>query len=281
MASFFGIIATPFGYIMRFMYDLIGNYGLCIILFSLLVKIITSPLMYKQKKSMLATQRLQPKIQEIQRKYAGDKARMNEEMQALYDRENASPTSGCGTMIVTMVVLFGLYYVILQPLTYVMHLSSAEISSIAETLGMEMKNARGMEIQLAGKIFDNFDLVKDISSKIIPINFNFLGIDLSAKPDIKQFGLNWLIPFFSGLTAFGASWLQTRMQNKNVQKPQGAPNTSLMTYVLMPAMSVYFCFILPAGLGLYWIANNVFGMATEPIFNKLIKKEQEIEKVAK
>ena len=65
MASFFGIIATPFGYIMRFMYDIIGNYGLCIILFSLLVKIITSPLMYKQKKSMLATQRLQPKIQEI------------------------------------------------------------------------------------------------------------------------------------------------------------------------------------------------------------------------
>ncbi len=281
MTAIFGIIATPFGYVMRFIYDLVGNYGLSIILFSLLVKIITSPLLYKQKKSMLATQKLNPKVQAIQKKYANDRTRMNEEIQALYEREGASPTSGCGTMIVTMLVLLGLYYVILQPLTYVMHLSSSQITSIAEALGQEVSNVRGAEIQLAGSIFKNFDLVKDISSKIIPIDFNFLGIDLASKPDIKQFGVNWLIPILSGLTAFGASFLSTRLQNRGQEKPAGAPNTSFMTYILMPAVSVYFGFLLPAGLGLYWISNNVFGMLSDPVFDRIIKKEKEKEKVEK
>ena len=285
MSAIFGIIATPFGYVMQFMYDFIGNYGLCIILFSLLVKLATTPLLLKQKKSMLATQRLQPKIQAIQKKYYNDKNRMNEEMQALYDRENVSPTSGCGTMLITMLILLGLYQVILQPMHFFMHLSNNQINLVIDALKNIIPGyvydpaARGAEIQLASLVADNFDALKAAlpNLSLMQIDFNFLGIDLSAVP---EFGWNTglIIPALSGLTAFGASFLQSKMQER-VNPDAPVPKTGFMMYVVMPAMSLYFCFILPAGLGIYWIANNIFGAASEPLFNYIIKKQKEKESV--
>jgi len=273
MQGLFGIIATPFGYVMRYMYEFIGNYGVCIILFSLLVKIVTSPLTLKQKRSMKATQRLQPKIQAIQKKYYNDKNRMNEELTALYDREGVSPMSGCGTMLITMLIILGLYYVISQPLTYFMQLNADQVKQIAEALGVEFtKNSS--QITLAGKIFGNFDAVKDISSKIMPVDFRFLCFDLASTPSIKEFGLMWILPIVSGFTALGQTVLMNKLQEKqNGPSAAAAAGSSKAMLYMMPLMSVVFGFTLPAGLSLYWISNNVFGSLSELVFFKIMEKE--------
>lgn len=273
----FGLIATPFGYVMRFMYDFIGNYGVCIILFSLFVKIVTSPLTLKQKRSMQATQRLQPKIQAIQKKYYNDKQKMNEELTALYERENASPTAGCGTMIITLVIMLGLYYVISQPLTYFMQLTADEITAIAEILGVDMSaGGYGSQIVLAGKMFNNYDLIKHVSDNVMHVDFNFLGfIDLAAKPEFKDLSLLWIMPVLSGLTALGQSFVTTKLQQRHLGDNPAAAQSNKMMYIMMPLMSLYFGFVLPAGLSLYWISNNVFGAASEVVFTKILAKEAE------
>jgi len=275
MQGLLGLIATPFGYIMRFMYELIGNYGVCIILFSLLVKVIMSPLTLKQKRSMQATQRLQPKIQAIQKKYYNDKTRMNEELTALYDREGVSPTAGCGTMLITLVIMLGLYYVISQPLSYFMQLSADEISAVAEALGVELSTGYGAQISLAGQMFNNFDLIKDISDNVMRVDFNFLGIDLAANPAFKKLNLLWVMPIVSCLTALGQTYVTTRLQRRTMGDNPAAAQSNKMMYIMMPLMSLYFGFVLPAGLSLYWISNNVFGAVSEVVFAKIMEKEAE------
>ena len=276
MQGLFGLIATPFGYIMRFMYEFIGNYGVCIILFSLLVKVITSPLTLKQKRSMQATQRLQPKIQAIQKKYYNDKTRMNEELTALYEREGASPTAGCGTMLITLVIMLGLYYVISQPLTYFMQLSADEVTSIANILGVDMSaGGYGSQIALAGKMFDNYDLVKGVSENVMHVDFNFMGLDLASNPQFKKLSVLWVMPIVSGLTALGQSFVTTKLQQRHLGDNPAAAQSNKMMYIMMPLMSLYFGFVLPAGLSLYWISNNVFGAASEIIFTKILAKEAE------
>ncbi|MBR5902658.1 MAG: YidC/Oxa1 family membrane protein insertase, partial [Clostridia bacterium] len=274
MQGIFALIATPFGYVMRFMYDIIGNYGVCIILFSLFVKIVTSPLTLKQKRSMQATQRLQPKIQAIQKKYYNDKQKMNEELTALYERENASPTAGCGTMIITLVIMLGLYYVISQPLTYFRQLSADEITAIAEILGVDMRaGGYGSQIVLAGKMFNNYDLIKHVSDNVMHVDFNFLGIDLAANPAFKKLNVLWVMPIVSGLTALGQSFVTTKLQQRHLGDNPAAAQSNKMMYIMMPLMSLYFGFVLPAGLSLYWISNNVFGAASEVVFTKILAKE--------
>ena len=273
MSAIFGIIATPFGYVMRFIYEFVGNYGLSIIIFAILAKLLMLPLSLKQKRSMMATMSLQPKIQELQRKYGKDKNRLNEELQNLYAREGVSPMAGCGTTLITFPIMIGLYYVISQPLTYFMQLSGEQISTLAARLGVEMSSNYTSQISLAGMISDNFDRVADISSTIMPVNFSFLGINLASTPDIKSFGLIWLIPILSGLTAFLFSYMQTKL-NQPMQQQSGAnpaASTNKMLLIVMPLMSVYFGFILPAGLGIYWITNNIISGIQEPLLKKYLE----------
>ena len=272
MGSIFGIIATPFGYVMRFIYEFIGSYGVSIILFSLLVKIITSPLQLKQKKSMLATQKLQPKIQAIQKKYYNNRQKMNEEMTALYEREGVSPTAGCGTMLVTLLIIMGLYYVISQPLSYFFQLNGDQISALKETLtglGITIEKSTS-QITIAGFIKENFEALKGISDNLMPVDFNFLGLNLAEVPNVKNFSLIWIIPVVSGLTAYGQSWLMQKIQERKTGAPMAGNKTM---FIMMPLMSLFFGFSLPAGLSLYWICNNIFGAVSEIIFSKILDKE--------
>ncbi len=272
MQQIFGIIATPFGYVMRFIYEFIGSYGVSIIMFSLLVKIITSPLQYKQKKSMMATQKLQPKIQAIQKKYYNNKEKMNEELTALYEREGVSPTAGCGTMLVTLLIIMGLYYVISQPLSYFFQLDADQITALKDVfkgLGITIEKSTS-QITIAGYIKENFEAIKGISDTLMPVDFHFLSMNLAEVPSIGKFGLVWIIPIVSALTAFGQGKLSQILQEKKTGVP--APNNAMM-FLMMPLMSLFFGFTLPAGLSLYWISNNVFGAISELIFSKLLEKE--------
>ena len=268
----YDLISTPFGYVMRLIYEFIGSYGLSIILFSLLVKLVTLPLTIKQKKSMFKTQRIQPTLQQLQQQYGKDQTRLREEMQNLYDKEGVTPMSGCGTTLLMFPLLIGVYGVVSQPLTYFMQLTGDQITAIAEKLSFEMSAGYGAQIGLAGKIFENFDLISNISDKLLKVDFNFLFVNLSAVPSFKEPSLLWVIPVVAGFTAYLQSqvtkWSQKRntpvsKKKKNTDAPDPTAQTNAMMSWMMPAMSLYFCFIMPCGLGLYWIANNVFGIAQE------------------
>jgi YidC/Oxa1 family membrane protein insertase len=257
---------------MKFIYEFVGSYGVSIILFSLLVKIITSPLQFKQKKSMLATQKLQPKIQAIQKKYYNNKQKMNEEMTALYEREGVSPTAGCGTMLVTLLIIMGLYYVISQPLSYFFQLNADQITSLKDVLkglGVTIEKSTS-QITIAGYIKDNFEALKGISDNLMPVDFHFLGLDLASVPNFKKFDIIWIIPVFSALTAYGQSWLMQKIQERKTGAPMAGNKTM---FIMMPLMSLFFGFTLPAGLSLYWVCNNIFGAVSEIIFSMIIDKE--------
>lgn len=273
------LISTPFGYAMRWIFQFVGSYGLSIILFSLLAKLLTLPLTIKQKRDMLSVQALQPKIQKIQKTYGKDKQRMNEEMQNLYDQEGVSPMTGCGSTLIIFPIMIGLYGVISQPLTYFMQLSASEITKIADRLNYVMSgNAYTSQIGLAGVLHENFDKVADISDKLLKVDFNFGPLNLAATPSLKEFSVLWLIPILSCLTALGMSFVTQYYSKKNnpvqTQMP-GQKQSSMMMYVLTPAMSLYFSFILPAGLGIYWIANNVFSALQEVILSGIVMKKKQ------
>ncbi|MEA4822947.1 MAG: YidC/Oxa1 family membrane protein insertase [Clostridiaceae bacterium] len=265
------LIVRPFAWILRKIYDLIGSYGWSIIIFQLLAKALVLPLSIKGKKGMMETQRIQPKLKELENRYKNDKAKYQEEMSKLYQSEGISPMSGCLPTLLTFPIMIGLYWPISQPLTYLMNLTAAQIETIKTTL-QYAANTHVSEMTLAQQVFENFDLVKAISPNIIRMDFTFLGMNLGLIPDWKVINLLFLIPIISGLTSFALTKLTNMLQFKSTgTMPQGQNST--MMY-MMPLVSVWFGFTLPAGLGLYWIASNVTAAAQEYFMYMYFEKQK-------
>ena len=195
-------IAIPFGYVMRFIYEGVGSYGLSIILFTLLTQIILLPFNWKQKKGMMDVQRIQPKMLELQKKYANNREKYAQEVQKLYDEEGVSPLSGCLPMLLTLPIMMGLYYVVAQPLRYFMGLSTEEIAKMAELLNIEGQSTIQMQAQVVAQYFDNFNLLSQHFDGLMKVDFNFLGINLALTPSFKEFNILWIVPILSGATAF-------------------------------------------------------------------------------
>lgn len=265
------IFSTPFGYVMRLIYQFVGNYAVAIFLFALLVKVLMLPLSIKQKKSMMEMQRINPKIQQIQKTYGRDQRRMQEELQKLYEKEGVSPMAGCGTSLITLPIMIGLYGVVIQPLTYFMQLTAEQITEIASRLSFEM-TTYSSQIGLAGLIYNNFDKVADISDKLMRVSFQLGPIDLSQTANFRVPSVLWIIPLLSGASAYLFSLVQQKLNpNQNVQAG-GTANTMMM---MMPLMSLFFAFMLPNALGIYWISNNVLSALQEYLLTKWFQKKQE------
>ena len=269
------LISTPFGYVMRYIYEFVGNYALSLFLFALLVKVLMIPMTIKQKKSMLEQQRIQPMIQKIQKTYARDQRRMQEEMQNLYDREGISPMAGCGTMLLTFPILIGLYGVIIQPLTYFMQVNADQIAEIARILSYDTASAGyHFQIELASIIYEHFDKVAHVAESLMRVDFSLGPISMAAKPEFSQPGILWLLPIVSAATSYLMSWMTQKtnpMQNANAQ----AQSTNKTMMMMMPLMSLWFGFILPVGLSFYWICNNILAIVQELFMNIWTKKQME------
>ena len=269
------LISTPFGYVMRVIYEFVGNYALSLFLFALLVKVLMIPMTIKQKKTMLEQQRIQPMIQKIQKTYARDQRRMQEEMQNLYDREGISPMAGCGTMLLTFPILIGLYGVIIQPLTYFMQVGGDQIAQIAQILNYDTAAAGyHYQIELASLIYDNFDKVAHVAESLMRVDFSLGPISMAAKPEFSQPGILWLLPIVSGVTSYLMSWMTQKMSPMQQNTPQ-AQSTNKTMMLMMPLMSLWFGFMLPVGLSFYWICNNVLAIVQELFMNIWTKKQLE------
>ena len=294
------IICIPFAWLVRLLYYLTGSYGMAIILFAVVLKLILLPFQLKSKKSMMRMNRMNGKIQEIQKKYANNQVKMQEEMQKLYQEEGVSPMSGCLWSFLPLPILLALYSIMRQPITHLMMLSNDVVQELVAkitAMGVDMsgivmmKNGAAVvkdgvtQLQPYGQI----NLVKAVTEHYpeaaagidgwIDLDFNFIGLDLAATPSsvLKTVSFQWaiigliLIPILAGLFQLLMSIYTMKSQS---QDGAAAGSMKGMMY-MMPPMSVYIGFIMPAALGIYWIAQSVFSLIQEVIMTKFFNKKLE------
>ncbi len=270
-------ITRPLGIILMELYNLIGSYGIAIIIFTVVFRLVLMPLTVKTKRSTAKTAAIQPKIQELQKKYKNNREKLGQEMQKLYKEEGVNPMGGCLPMLVQFPIMIALYYVVQQPLKFMMGLSVEEIAEVASRLGIEMaENARTIEITLANEIYNNFNLVQDISPNIVALDYNFLGINLAQTPDIGALSVLWLVPIISAATSYLYSFLSQRSMAKTNPTAANNPMAQSMktTMLMMPLMSAWFAFMLPTAVGIYWITGNVMLVVQEYLINWYLAVEK-------
>jgi len=287
-----GSISNLFGYILNFIYELVQNYGLAIIIFSILLKLILLPLSIKQQKTMKKTAKIQAKVKEIQEKYKNDQMRMNQEMMDLYKKENMSPFSGCLSSIIQILLLLAIFGLVRSPLTYMKKVDIDTINNYKTEMQQNENaiSANYPEISILKYVNEN----KGVEDPLY-INMNFFGLDLS---NIPQENLNnptvYIIPALYVLTSLLSMKITTKMtqnnnkkdeiieikseenKNKEDEDPQdmAAQMNKSMSWFL-PVMSVSIAIIAPLGLALYWLVNNILMIAERLILNKVIKSEEE------
>ena len=277
-------------------YEATGNYGFAIIVFALLVNLIMTPFMAKSKKSMMRSSRIQPRIQELQRRHEGNPQKLNAEMQKLYQEEGINPMSGCIWSLIPFPILIALYSVIRRPITRMMFCADTVVDTLKEFMTNQgwyaSAGARAdayAEITLSNLAHQHWGEVQSaLAGKIdglMDIDFSFLGLNLGEQPSLSTIlsgpytwatiGL-FLIPFVSA----GLSWLSMKvgtMANPAQDANDQAAATMKSMNLMMPLMSIWICFIMPAAMGIYWIANSVFGMARDYLLTKKYRKQLDIE----
>lgn len=276
-------ICVPFAWLTRLFYTWTGSYGVALILFTLLVKLVLLPFQLKSKKSMLRMSRMQGKIKDIQTRYANNKEKQQQEMADLYAREGVNPMSGCLWSFIPFPILIALYYIIRTPLRYFMSLSEAvieQITALAVSLGYVAGSsgqaAAYEQIYLAKFIHEHWADFDGKFAGLIDLNYNFLGMDLSSvgKDLFSQFPSGgWpvigimLMPLISAALQF----LMTRISMKTNGNSNMNGSSKAMLY-MMPLMTVWMGYILPAALCVYWIANAAFSCIQEQVLNKHFSK---------
>lgn len=294
----FKFIASAFGYILNFIYNLVNNYGLAIIIFTVLLKLIMLPLTIKQQKTMKKTTEMQAKVKEIQNKYSNDQLRMSQELTDLYKRENVSPFSGCLTSLVQFFVILSIFYLVSSPLTYMKHVDQEIITKYTEEVREELgpENVRYPEIAIIK--------VKAKEDEKVNLNMDFFSLDLSDVPtqdydDPRVFIIPGLYIFTSlVLSKFVRAMTMPKKEEVIENKPEDKKKTgkelvktndgkddsineedaieqmNKSMNLMMPIMTVSIACIAPLGLALYWLVSNLLGIAERLLINKVVKEEE-------
>jgi len=290
-------IAKPFGMLLLWLYNLVGNYGIAIFLFAVVVKVILLPFQMKSKKSMMRMNRLQPRVKELEKAHGGNQQKYQQEVSKLYREEKVNPMSGCLWSLIPFPILIALYQAIRYPLTIMMRVPAEFIEAggaIYEKL-QELNFSSTLNeayIQLAQSQFisENWEHFAGLHDRLVNIDYSFIGLSLGQMPKWNFFmSCDWsdvsswlpalglfLIPIVSALL----SWLQMKASQKMNPQPTGNDaNASTMKSMnlVMPLMSLYIGFVMPAALGVYWIYTSVLGFLQEVILNAYYKKVMEKE----
>ena len=297
------IVTVPFGYLLSFLYQLTGNYGVAMILFAVLVQVVLLPINAKSKKSMMKMSRLTPRVQEIQSRYANDPQQQNELIQKLYRDEGASMGGGCLWSLIPLLILWPLLAVVRQPITYIL-MESADVAqqivSVIKDAAPSMFSSNSYYDQvIAAQAIPQF--VEELKAAIpgisettlAGINFNFLGINLGTIPQFNIFSESWvwnwahigafLIPVISAASQVLQMWISQKTNNSVVTNEKGIQdeetakksqqNQSMQTMMwMMPLMSLWIGFSVSAGLSLYWFMGGVVRMITDPIMTNHYRK---------
>ena len=295
MSNLFALIAKPFGWLLLTLYNLVGNYGVAVFLFALVVKLILLPFQMKSKKSMMRMSALQPQVQELQKRHEGNPRKLQEETSKLYKEEHVNPMSGCLWSLIPFPILLALYRAIRFPLTTMMGVAQDVVEGPLATrlaeMGFEASGnaayAQLQQSQFISNHWSDFDFTT-ISEKIQFINYKFLGMNLGDMPKLKfwESGITWAAIglFLIPLVSAALSYLQMVISQKSTpqtgttqQQEKSAQSMKTMNF-MMPLVSLYICFIMPAALGIYWIFTSLLGIIQDVILNKIYGKQMELEK---
>ena len=294
----FEFFANIFGYLLGFLYNIINNYGLAIIVFSVIIKIILLPLSIKQQRTLKKSSELQEKMKTIQFKYKNNPEKLNQEMMNLYKSENMSPFSGCITAIVQFILLISIFFLVKSPLTYMEKIPTDSLNTYVNQLKEEGRTI--------SEVYPEIDLIReadwlkeknpeDENVDRLKLEMNFLGLDLSKIPqqNITDFTV-YIIPLLYILSSFVSirmtTSMQEKMKNKGNEKEvidgttgkelvpeeekdeiETVMQTNKMMSWMMPIMSISIAFVAPLGLALYWLVNNILMILERLILNKFIK----------
>lgn len=295
------LITRPMGFLIRMIYDVVQNYGLSIIFFTILIKLILMPLTIHSQKAMRKQQKLQPYLMELQQKYANDKERLQQATMKLYKDNNVSMTGGCLPMLIQFPILIGLYRVIQKPLTYLLNIDfsleenishitdlvSRMVTEFPDVIGKLKDYTTDQLINMSQIQLSTWSQMLNGSQDKWAINFDFLGLDLSVVPykgveyllagmftHIDRI-LLILIPAIAILT----TWLSMKQSQAMTKTPENADNPaaqmSKSMNLMMPIMTGFFAFTLPSGLGLYWIISNVMQIVQQAVLNNYFKKRED------
>ena len=291
--DFWQIIMTPFSWLLKVFCQIFDSYGIALILFTIIVKIILFPLSLKGKKSMIKMNLAQADLKEIQKRCGNDRERYNQEVQKYYSDHNISPMGGCGWSLIPLAILMPLYAIIRRPMKYMMRLKDSATTAVANALGMAdfvAGNGYG-ELTLASMI-DSSNLGVATAAagmgSVFIINFNFLGMDLAQIPNWKFWadGLSWnsiglfLLPIISAVLSV-VSMIVSQKTNKMSASDANTNSSMKSMMIVQPLISLWIGFTLPAGLCVYWIANSVLMMVQEWLCGRILKKDYEAARIAK
>ena len=271
----FQFIANIFGYLLEWLYNGIGqNYGIALILFTIILRIILLPLTIKQQKSMKKTTALQGKMQEIQFKYKNNPELMNKEIMELYKRENLSPFSGCISSIVQILIILSVFYLVSRPLTYMKKIDPGIIENYRNEISAENdgKISNYYEIEIIQK--------KAAQDENIKVNMDFLGLDLSKVPSQNMTDMKvYIIPILYVISSIFSIRMTTGKTKKKEQNGSSEPDMTQqmnksMSY-MMPIMAVSIAFVAPLGLALYWLISNILMILERIVINKYVDSKEE------
>lgn len=228
-----GVVAKPLGALLHFLYSMVGNYGIAIILFTIVIKVVLLPLTFKQLQSTKAMNEIQPELKKMQEKYKNDKNTLNEKTMSLYKEYNINPMAGCLPLLIQMPILFGLFAALRTPIDYV----------------------------FAG----------DAAAAAIATSAPFLWMANLVDPDVLTVAFTipllgnkipWILPIIAAVTTY-FSMVMSAGKQKGGTQPQSMKTMSIM----MPLMILFWGVSFPAGLTLYWAVSNVFQMIQQYFLN--------------
>ena len=276
MGDILGFFSSIFGYVLNAIYnlDFIKNYGVAIILFTILIKIILLPITIKQQKTMKKTAKIQEESKKIQEKYKGNQEKINQEMLDLYKKEKMSPCSGCFSGIIQIILLLSVFYLVSQPLTHMRKVDSELISTYTNQI----------KEQTQGNVmYPEINIIRQIGSQDerVYINMEFLGLDLSEVPSGDWSNIKvYIIPALYVVTSVISIRISTKKSKEESEKTEknevdlASQMNKNMTF-MMPFMAVMVALVAPLGLALYWFKNNVLTIIERLFMNKLINNKEE------
>lgn len=283
------IIAIPLGWIMHFCYNFVNNYGIALVLFTLITKLAMLPFAVSQQKNMVKMVILKPRMDEIQEKYKHDQAKMQEELQALYTKENYNVLSSCLPMLVQFPIMFGLINVIYNPLKHILQIPAetrtAAIEIMKTVLAEGQMNKYSQEISVITAFQQApaaFTLLgQEFANLVGNFDFTFLGVDLGQIPKVsfasKEAIMLLMIPVLSALATAVSSYLAAR--NNPSAGAGAAAGTNATMIIVMPIMSFMISLNVPAGVAIYWLMSNVFSVIQQLILNKIYDPRAVAEKI--
>ena len=273
-------LASLFGYLLNFIYDLVNNYGLAIIIFTIVIKLLMLPISIKQQKTMKKSVKIQEKVKQLQFKYKNNPEQLNKATIELYKSEKMSPFSGCLSAILQIVILLSVFFMVQSPLTYMKKVDEGLINQYKDEI---KQNQEGQNNQT---MYPEIEIIKEKGSQDerVNINMEFLGLDLSSVPvsNLSDYRV-YIIPVLYVISSFISIKISNSVTNKKKNEEEDKEPSEMdailqanknMMYI-MPIMSVSISMIAPLGLALYWLVSNVLMITEKLILNKVMDSKEE------